>query len=374
MIKLVINATLLDEQITGIGQYQYSLLKQLSQEKDVLMNVILNKAFIKSKLGTEFIKVLKINNPRTTIIASSSNKLVYRFESLIGRYLKAGFIYHDLSFNSAFGGKGTAKVVTFHDAFFLDKNLNNKKFALANLNARYILPWSANNADHLIVQTQVVKNLLVKGLDLAPEKITVIPMGNPADEDIEVIESPLELKDQLNINGNTITKPYFLTVGAGHSRKRTKDVIQASLKVAKKHQLVITGKNAQDEPGVNKLSNINNNVKLLDYVSREELVLLYRNAAGLFFPSCEEGFGFPIIEALKYKIPVFATDIDVFKEVGASYINYFGVGDIDKIANYMSEILSGSVKRNDNSEVTQWLQKYTWSNYTTQLISVYKKY
>lgn len=372
MIKLIINATLLDETLTGIGQYQYNVLKRLSKEESIIeMKVLLTKSFVDSNFGVEFCDLLKRNNSKIQIVTVSSNKIFFRINSLLGIYLENGYIYHDLSFNSALGKKAIAKIVTFHDAFFLDQNLNNKKYSIANFNGKFILPWSARNADHLVVHTQVVKELLVKGLDLSPNKITVVPMGNPADEDEQISEKSLTFKDNIVINGTKITKPYFLTVGAGHSRKRTKDVIKASLKVTQQHQVVITGKNASEEHEVIKLSNENNKVKLLNFVTREQLLVLYKNASGLFFPSSEEGFGFPIIEALKYQIPVFASDIEVFKEVGSKYINYFKIGDIDKIAYYMEQLLDRKILANDENEINNWLRRYTWDNYIYQIMGIY---
>jgi glycosyltransferase involved in cell wall biosynthesis len=44
--------------------------------------------------------------------------------------------------------------------------------------------------------------------------------------------------------------------------------------------------------------------------------LLYKNASIYIFPSLDEGFGIPILEALSFSLPVICSDIDVFKEVG----------------------------------------------------------
>ncbi|MGG3734195.1 glycosyltransferase family 1 protein [Heyndrickxia coagulans] len=373
MIKIILNATLLEKDSTGIGKYQYNVLKKISKKKNLCLKVILNSDFVNSNQGTEFINNIKTNNPNIEVIVTSGNKSIYRLKSLLGFFLKKDYIYHDLSFNSAIGKIGKAKIVTFHDAFFLDKNLNRKKFGAANFNAKYILPWSAKNADHLVVHTNVVRNLLINGLNIPSNKISVIPMGNPAELD-DIIEEKSLTNNQMIINGTAIKKPYFLAVGAGQARKRTKDLILASIKTSEQHELVITGRNAINEPDVKKLLSKNSKVKILNYVSQGELISLYKNASGLFFPSTEEGFGFPIIEGLKYNIPVFASAIPVFKEVGANFINYFNVGDINKISYYMSNVLSGNVKQNNREEVDEWLKKYSWDNYVEELICLYKRY
>jgi Glycosyltransferase len=55
----------------------------------------------------------------------------------------------------------------------------------------------------------------------------------------------------------------------------------------------------------------------------KELQYLYKNAYFLAFPSYTEGFGLPIVEAMKNGTPVLASDVDVMREVGGSWCDYF---------------------------------------------------
>ncbi len=58
-------------------------------------------------------------------------------------------------------------------------------------------------------------------------------------------------------------------------------------------------------------------------LSDKELQYLYQNAYFLVFPSYTEGFGLPIVEAMKNGTPVLASDVDVMKEVGGAWCGYF---------------------------------------------------
>ncbi len=49
----------------------------------------------------------------------------------------------------------------------------------------------------------------------------------------------------------------------------------------------------------------------------------YRLADALLFPSREEGFGIPIIEAAFSSMPVFCADIPVLRELGGEDVSYF---------------------------------------------------
>lgn len=376
MKKIVINATLLDEKITGIGQYQLNVIRALSKIEGLYLKVIVTKAFIQSEVGLRFLNdILEEKEAEIEFVSVPSLKIIYRLKSLLGFYLKKDFIYHDLAFNSALGKNTLAKIVTFHDAFFLDKNLWQSSRGFPAFNAKYILPWSAKNADHIVVQTNVVKKKLIEALQINPNKISVIPMGNPFIDFLRENKISREITgNDISINGKVIKKPYILTVGAGHPRKRTKDLIKASSRVHIPHTLVITGKNAIDEPGVREALNDNKNVIILDYVKREDLVKLYYNASALFFPSADEGFGFPIIEALTLKLPVVASDIEVFKEVGGNFIDYFPIGDIDKIAHYIELALKDKIFIRDKKAIENWLSRFTWENYANELLKIYSMY
>ena len=61
----------------------------------------------------------------------------------------------------------------------------------------------------------------------------------------------------------------------------------------------------------------------MDDVTDTELDYCYTHARALLFPAMVEGFGLPMIEALKNGLPVFASDIPVFREVGGEYATYF---------------------------------------------------
>jgi alpha-1,2-rhamnosyltransferase len=60
--------------------------------------------------------------------------------------------------------------------------------------------------------------------------------------------------------------------------------------------------------------------------SDAELDFAYRHAAALIFASRCEGFGLPLVEAMRYGLPVLASDIPVFREIGGGYPDFFPPG------------------------------------------------
>lgn len=60
-------------------------------------------------------------------------------------------------------------------------------------------------------------------------------------------------------------------------------------------------------------------------INDAELKYLYKNSKALVIASITEGFGFPLVEAARYNIKVFASDIPVFREIGGDYPTYFSL-------------------------------------------------
>ena len=58
-----------------------------------------------------------------------------------------------------------------------------------------------------------------------------------------------------------------------------------------------------------------------------ELDHAYRHASALIFASSCEGFGLPLVEAMHYGLPVLASNIDVFREIGTDYPIFFNLDD-----------------------------------------------
>ena len=85
----------------------------------------------------------------------------------------------------------------------------------------------------------------------------------------------------------------------------------------------------------------------------------YRLADALLFPSREEGFGIPIIEAGFSHIPVFCADIPVLRELGGDDVSYFDP-DADPL------LVAEQIARRLEAETTsRWARRarqgYTWA-------------
>lgn len=175
--------------------------------------------------------------------------------------------------------------------------------------------------------------------------------------------------DQLDNNSNFITKSesssdiftrynisqkqYFLLTSAARWTKNTMRAIIAfdelfSSGITNKYKVVITGV-TNKKIFTKRIKNINNFI-LLEYINRNDLDLLTKNAYAFIYPSLNEGFGYPPIESMKYGVPVAASGTSSIPEVCGDAALYFDPYSISEIKNRIIQLL-------DNSIYNQFVQK-----------------
>ena len=61
----------------------------------------------------------------------------------------------------------------------------------------------------------------------------------------------------------------------------------------------------------------------VDPLQRKVQIIHVFNAFCYVFPSIDEGFGIPLIEAMRSQLPIICSDIEIFKEIGNDSVIYF---------------------------------------------------
>lgn len=117
-------------------------------------------------------------------------------------------------------------------------------------------------------------------------------------------------------------RPYILTVGTLEPRKNLATVLDAYQRLVthlpQPPDLVVVGATgwlADEVVARARQLSLGERVRLLGYVSDEQLASLYTQAAMLVFPSLYEGFGIPPLEAMGFGCPVIASNLSSLPEV-----------------------------------------------------------
>ncbi len=91
-------------------------------------------------------------------------------------------------------------------------------------------------------------------------------------------------------------------------------------------RLVLTGAQRPDPAPVLEAARrlgLEDRVRFLGFVDERQLAALYRGGRALVFPSLFEGFGMPLLEAMANGLPVFASRLDVHREVAQEAAELF---------------------------------------------------
>lgn len=132
--------------------------------------------------------------------------------------------------------------------------------------------------------------------------------------------------------------PYVLAVGRLNVRKNLQRLIEAftSSSALTGHRLVIVGA-ADGRAGATGARH--DRVTFLGSVDDGELAYLYQHCSLFVFPSLDEGFGLPLIEAEHFGAPAVASRIPPFLEIGTAR-EYFDPENPRAIAHAMEEALA----------------------------------
>jgi glycosyltransferase involved in cell wall biosynthesis len=202
-------------------------------------------------------------------------------------------------------------VVTLHDLVPLKRRSEYLRTGL-RFRMRYL---AVRRAARLIVPTHSVAQDASELLNFPDERIDVIPEAASStfrpvpDSAVAAARERYDLPER-----------YLLWVGGLEQPDPRKRV--AALADAPRHMpLVLVGKHqrwADELP----------DVQLTGHVPDEDLAAIYTGAHALVFPSDDEGFGLPPVEALACGTPVAVTDLPVLHEVLGDRATYVEPGDI----------------------------------------------
>jgi glycosyltransferase involved in cell wall biosynthesis len=174
---------------------------------------------------------------------------------------------------------------------------------------------------------------------------------------------------------------YILYVGDVNWNKNLPGLIKAfSLLDNQSVHLVLAGKVFSDKPDIPEFRALMDAIKqsgksalihLLGYIPSHHLGGIYRQATIYCQPSWDEGFGLPVLEAMKAGCPVVSSSRGSLKEVAGEAALYFDPGR-DNLTEIFQTLLASPAKRSQLIEAGLLQSKqFSWAKTATLTKAIY---
>jgi glycosyltransferase involved in cell wall biosynthesis len=116
-----------------------------------------------------------------------------------------------------------------------------------------------------------------------------------------------------------------------------------------------------------------NQIVLTGYVSDNELAQLYQNALIYVFPSINEGFGIPVLEAFKNQVPVLAANNTSLPEVGGDAVMLFDPFNRTDLVTQITKLLDDADLRHQMiTKGSERLTHFSWQKAAEELVDIFK--
>ncbi len=209
---------------------------------------------------------------------------------------------------------GLPGVVTVHDLAIYD---HPEWFPTGQWFATHVVvPRSIRGARLVICPSKATRLAVVRLMDIEPERCRVIPHGVEAEFGLPVSET---IRSGVR-ETYALPERYLLQVGTVQPRKNYVTTLRAlaRIPVAERIPLLVAGGFGWSyEPVVRAVEalGLRSWVRFIGYVSPGELPALYQLARAVAFPSYDEGFGLPVLEAFAAGVPIAASTGGAIPEV-----------------------------------------------------------
>jgi glycosyltransferase involved in cell wall biosynthesis len=230
---------------------------------------------------------------------------------------------------------------------------------------------ATGRAARVITSSHATERLLISHAHVPPEKICVIPLGvDPPSINLSPQERLRERARFLGGEGELI-----LSVGVIQTRKNTLNMLKALKTLPSNYKLVLSGGNGYGSGAIHEFiraESLGDRVIILGFIDDAQLARLYQAASVFLFPSFEEGFGIPILEAMANSVPVVTSNVSSMPEVGGEAALYVDPHNPTDIAQKVVQAVQDSTLR---EVLTQKglarASEFTWRRTAEATLAVY---
>jgi glycosyltransferase involved in cell wall biosynthesis len=250
-------------------------------------------------------------------------------------------------------------VTTFHDLFVMTG-----EYSSAEFRSRFAehARRAAGNSDLIITVSEFTAGQVNSLLGFDRSRIRVIPHG------VHVPKIAVAAERRKSI----------LFVGALQVRKNVAALVEAFEEVPEDWRLILagapTGFGAADILKRIEQSRCRERIEITGYVSEERLQQLYGQASIFAFPSLDEGFGIPVLEAMAYGVPVITSNGSALTEVAGDAALLIDPREREELAGALLRLIENPELRRELADAgRRRVKDFSWDRSLRETFAVYRE-
>jgi glycosyltransferase involved in cell wall biosynthesis len=243
---------------------------------------------------------------------------------------------------------------------------------------RLIVPRTVGRISRILTISQFSKDDILQHIPrLDASMIRVIHLSaNEIYHTIDRTTARQGVYKRFDVDGN-----YVLLLGGLDPRKNTELVIKEFIELKNEHhleeKLLIVGVPNWKQTDFFKVvqqSGFSEDIVFLDFVSEEELALLYNAATVFLYPSLYEGFGIPPLEAMACGVPVITSNTTSIPEVVGDAALLIDPANGEELKSALAKLLDDKGLRDAlaNRGLEQ-AKKFSWKKMAEETLDTYEK-
>ncbi len=319
-------------------------------------------------LGHDNVKLCLPHGPLMPLVGKS----LWRSHGVVKDLIRDGVqLFHGLSGELPMGIRrsGIRSVVTIHDLIFMrhpefyhwaDVKIYTQKFR-----------QTLREADRIIAISECTKRDIMELGGVSEQKISVIYQSCAHRFTAEVTaEQRQSVCHQYGLPAH-----FILNVGSIEARKNILLAVKALPLLPDDVGLVMVGRHTPYTDRIIRYADnhqLSHRLHILHGVPDAHLPALYAAAEAFVYPSVYEGFGIPIIEAIRQGLPVVACTGSCLEEAGGPDCRYVSPTDTEALAEALRLSLVGSDEREDRIRRSQqYIRRFEGDSVAQQMNELY---
>ncbi len=249
-------------------------------------------------------------------------------------------------------------ISTFHDLFVMSGDYSTPDFrARFTEQARR----AAGHSDAIIAVSEFTASQIVQLLGYERSRIHVVPHG------VHAVAPSAAARENL-----------ILFVGVIQRRKNVARLVQAFEHVPAGWRLALAGAargfGAEEQLRAVQESPRRADVEILGHLSREQLDGLYARARIFAFPSLDEGFGIPVLEAMAHGVPVVTSNCSAMPEVAGDAALLVDPLDVEDIGSALARLATDeSLREHFIRRGRERAGQFSWDAAVARTWAIYEK-